>query len=79
MVYGLRQPIYQGTENVIADRESRHFHYQDTEWKLDSMLLKEALTVLDFQPCIDLFASRLNNGLVATISRKRSMFERRKN
>ena len=49
-----------GSCNIIADRESRHFHAQDTEWKLDSGLLNRASTVLNFKPEIDLFASRLN-------------------
>ena len=32
----------------------------DTEWKLDQALLRDALTNLDAQPTIDLFASRIN-------------------
>ena len=32
----------------------------DTEWKLDQALLYHALTILDVQPTIDLFASRIN-------------------
>ena len=52
-----------GSSNVIADGESRHFHSQDTEWMLDSELLTRALESLNFQPEIDLFASRLNKQL----------------
>ena len=53
-----------GSSNVIAaDGESRHFHSQDTEWILNSELLTGALKTLNFQPEIDLFASRLNKQL----------------
>lgn len=52
-----------GSSNVIADGESRHFHSQDTEWMLNSELLTRALRTLNFQPEIDLFASRLNKQL----------------
>lgn len=48
-----------GKENVIADRESRNINL-DTEWKLNSDLLKQALLKLDFEPNFDLFASRNN-------------------
>ena len=49
-----------GSQNVLADSESRHFLNQDKEWKLDSLSLHNALDTLKFQPEIDLFASRLN-------------------
>ncbi len=49
-----------GSQNVLADRESRHFQSQDKEWKLNSISLQNALDALKFQPEIDLFASRLN-------------------
>ena len=52
-----------GSSNVIADGESRHFHSQDTECMLNSELLTFALKTLNFQPEIDLFASRLNKEL----------------
>ena len=42
-----------------ADKLSRDLHL-DTEWKLNSQLLKEALRVLETQPPFDLFASRTN-------------------
>ena len=42
-----------------ADKLSRDLHL-DTERKLNSQLLKEALTVLKTQPIFDLFASRTN-------------------
>ena len=48
-----------GVANVEADKLSRDLHL-DTEWKLNSQLLKEALTVLVTQPTVDLFASRTN-------------------
>jgi len=49
-----------GSSNVIADGGSRHFHSQDTEWMLNTELLNGALKTLNFQPEIDLFATRLN-------------------
>ena len=50
-----------GVCNTVADKESRNFHIQHTEWKLDSLLLHKALNELEFAPEIDLFASRINN------------------
>ena len=50
-----------GIDNVVADKESRNFHIQNTEWKLDPLVLHEALKEIKFEPDIDLFASRLNN------------------
>ena len=49
-----------GTENFTADRESRIFSNHDAEWILTPKCLHEALNMLNFQPEIDLFASRLN-------------------
>ena len=49
-----------GRENVEADFQSRHINL-DTEWKLDSDILFSALSLLQFYPIIDLFASRLNH------------------
>lgn len=49
-----------GSTNVVADRESRTF-YREAEWMLNSHYLQSALQILEFQPEIDLFASRLNN------------------
>ena len=49
-----------GSSNVTADRESREFHSEDTEWMINSTLLNKALVTLNFKPEIDLFASRLN-------------------
>ena len=48
-----------GVANVEVDKLSRDLHL-DTEWKLNSQLLKEGLTVLETQPTVDLFASRTN-------------------
>ena len=48
-----------GKENTAADRESRKINL-DAEWKLDGVVLKEALAHLQVNPTIDLFASRLN-------------------
>ena len=50
-----------GIDNVVADKESRNFHMQNTEWKLDPSVLHEALRKIKFEPDIDLFASRLNH------------------
>ena len=54
-----------GSSNVIADGEYRHLHSQDTctEWMLNPELLTGAFKTLNFQPEIDLFASRLNKQL----------------
>lgn len=49
-----------GRENTVADGESRKINL-DAEWKLDSTLLQASLSELEFTPCIDLFASRLNS------------------
>lgn len=49
-----------GCQNVIADAESRATNL-DAEWKLDSGELRRALDLLQFEPDIDLFASRLNH------------------
>ena len=49
-----------GSLNVRADRESRHFHSQDTEWMINPTLLRNALHTLVVKPEIELFASRLN-------------------
>ena len=48
-----------GKCNIQADLESRH-SVTETEWMLNSTLLSNALSELDFTPEIDLFASRLN-------------------
>ena len=42
-----------------TNKLSRDLHL-DTEWKLNSQLLKEALTVLETQSTVDSFASRTN-------------------
>ena len=48
-----------GSQNVIADYESRHFT-EDTEWKLSQSIFTK-ITDLWGYPHIDLFASRHNN------------------
>ena len=48
-----------GKENKLADIESRK-QEKSTEWKLDPVILKTSLDKLQFQPSIDLFASRTN-------------------
>ena len=55
---------YPGSSNAIAQRESRRFHFQDSEWILYPELLSGALKTLNFQPEIDLFVSRLNKQLL---------------
>jgi hypothetical protein len=56
-----------GIDNTRADELSRHFHL-DTEWKLDSSLLSEALQILGTTPNIDLFASSLNYQMTTYVS-----------
>ena len=46
-------------DNTLADSESRSTD-SHTEWMLDSSTLKSALSQLDFNPNIDIFATRLN-------------------
>ena len=48
-----------GKLNVEADTESRKINL-DAEWKLNNSLLKQATDILNYQPEIDLFATRLN-------------------
>ena len=56
-----------GTENVQADHESR-FAQTGMEWKLNAQMLQQALTLLQFTPNIDLFASRHNKQYVDYVS-----------
>jgi len=55
-------------KRAIADGKSRHFHSQDTEWMLNPEPLTGALKTLNFEPEIDLFASRLNKQLLVYCS-----------
>ena len=43
----------------VPGRESRKINY-DTEWKLNTELLQQALRILGVNPDLDLFASRIN-------------------
>ena len=47
-------------DNVEADEESRRINF-DTEWQVRPDLLRHALSILEFEPKSDLFASRLNH------------------
>ena len=58
-----------GRENVDADLESRKINY-DTEWKLNTELLQQALQILGVNPDLDLFASRINTQLSSYVSFK---------
>ena len=49
-----------GSSNCRADKESRDFRSEDTEWMIDPTLLGIALDALNFKPQIYLFASWLN-------------------
>ena len=49
-----------GSSKCRADKESRDFPSEDTEWMIDPTLLGKTLDALNFKPQIDLFASRLN-------------------
>jgi hypothetical protein len=51
-----------GSTNIIADKESRHL-YREGEWMLNPNLVSTAIKEFNFQPEIDLFASRLNKQL----------------
>lgn len=46
-------------QNLVADLESRRSQ-RETEWRLDIAALHNALSRLNFQPDIDLIASRIS-------------------
>ena len=48
-----------GKENCIADKLSRNFNL-DSEWMLNTKILKESIKILNFTPEIDMFATHLN-------------------
>ena len=48
-----------GKDNKAADAQSRKINL-DAEWKLNPNFLSEALEVLNIEPNVDLFASRIN-------------------
>ena len=48
-----------GKQNLFADFESRR-NQREAEWRLDKAALQNALSRLNFQPDIDLYASRIN-------------------
>lgn len=56
-----------GRQNLVADFESRRNQIA-SEWKLDTSCLHKALEVLQFEPDIDLFASRINNQFARYVS-----------
>ena len=58
-----------GREKVDADLESRKINY-DTEWKLNTELLQQALQIRRVNPDLDLFASRINTQLSSYVSFK---------
>ena len=58
-----------GSENVIADYESRK-SYKDVEWILNPEIFQNAMKHLQFKPDLDCFASRLNTQLPKYISYK---------
>jgi hypothetical protein len=55
-----------GVLNCVADRESRVFH-DATEWMLSRDIFDTIMRVF-FTPCVDLFASKLNNQVVKYFS-----------
>ena len=57
-----------GKLNVNADRASRTRNPTSAEWMLNPNLLKQCFEKLDFQPNIDLFASRINSQIDCYIS-----------
>lgn len=48
-----------GSDNIIADKESRNI-YREAEWMLNPCYLQTAIKRFVFAPEIDLFASRIN-------------------
>ena len=48
-----------GKQNLSADFESRR-NQREAEWRLNKAALQNALSKLNFQPDIDLFASSIN-------------------
>ena len=56
-----------GSENQGADTESRKA-YKDSEWKLNPMVFKRAISLFGFVPNIDCFATRINCQLPRYIS-----------
>lgn len=58
-----------GKQNLVADFESRR-NQTASEWKLDTNSLHRALDQLQFEPDIDLFASRINHQFPDYVSYK---------
>ena len=58
-----------GKLNVEADEESRKQN-MDAEWRLKDDILSDSLSILDFKPDIDLFASRINKQFVKYVAFK---------
>ena len=56
-----------GVKNTAADAESRKTR-KETEWMLNEKWFKKGLTIIQFSPDIDLFASRVNKQLDHYIS-----------
>lgn len=48
-----------GKQNLVADFESRR-NQREAEWQLNKAALQNALSSFNFQPDIDLFASRIH-------------------
>ena len=58
-----------GTENVVADFESRR-EYKQGEWMLNPEIFRRAVAHFNFTPNIDCFASRANAQLESYVSRQ---------
>ena len=56
-----------GKQNLVADFESRR-NQREAEWQLHKATLQNALSRLNFQPDIDLFASRINHLFLKYVS-----------
>jgi len=56
-----------GSQNTEADKESRK-NETYTEWKLNENIFSEIISNFEFQPNIDLFASRINKQLSCFVS-----------
>ena len=60
-------PVYVASADNLADEPSRNI-YVDAEWQLHPTIFKNVISTLQFNPDIDLFASRLNAQLSRYIS-----------
>ena len=65
-----------GVDNVVPDEESRK-EYKQAEWMLDRDLYRRAIRVLNFNPTLDCFASRINTQHENYVSRRPDPFAKK--